>query len=66
MWLNNADPGSSRSLNKISSAGMGSLHRSHWLLTLFMCFFKYDRVSKTALSVKTESINPTDLKELEK
>lgn len=64
MCLDSAHPGSSRLLNEISNASMGNHHRSYWLLTLFMCFSKYNRLSKTALSVNTESMHSTDAKEL--
>lgn len=64
VYPDNAYPGKSKLLNKNSTASMGNLHKSHWLLTLFMCFSKYDRLSKTVLSVKTETMHPTDAKEL--
>lgn len=64
MWLDSAHPESSRLLNEISNANMGNSYRSYWLLTLFMCFSKYNRLSNTALSVNTESMHPTDAKEL--
>lgn len=64
MCPDSAYPGSSKLLNKNSTASMGNLHKSRWLLTLFMYFSKYDRLSKTVLSVKTESMHPKDAKEL--